>query len=450
MSDLFVIGASGTKAYRTAMAAISENIANASTEGYTRRSVTTQESASSSATMVYYQSRENFGGTQVSSINRASDPYLDATVRMTSQSLSSSTSRLRWMTDVQTALNDGATGIGQRLSAMFGTMEKLAASPNDTSLRTTTLSSIEQVAESFRTTAADLKDSAAGIATEAQSSVSTVNSALDELASINNSLLRTQPGSSAYAQLLDSRDAAVKTVSDALNVSVSFGEHEQTSISFGGTTLLSGNTATPLSLTVNADGTMALGTAAGALPDPGNGTLGGLFTSADVAAQRRSALDTLAAQFVTDMNAWHAQGLTTPTTADPAGHAGVPLLSIGTGAESIAMLVTNTAELATRSSDGTLNGNLLTVSSTLRGAGSVEQGWTSLIAAHSTLTASTKTEQTAAQSRNDQAIAARENVSGIDLDVEAADLLRIQQAYSGCAKVLQVARETVDAILQII
>ena len=34
MSDLFIIGASGTKAYRTAMAAISENIANANTPGY--------------------------------------------------------------------------------------------------------------------------------------------------------------------------------------------------------------------------------------------------------------------------------------------------------------------------------------------------------------------------------------------------------------------------------
>ncbi|WP_336959544.1 flagellar hook-associated protein FlgK [Sphingobium aquiterrae] len=449
MSDLFIIGASGTKAYRTAMAAISENIANASTDGYTRRSVTTRESGSSSATMVFYQNREMFGGTYVSSVNRAVDPYLDATVRMTSQSLSSSTSRLRWMTDVQTALNDGSTGIGQRLSTMFGTMEKLAASPNDTSLRTTTLSSIEQVAEAFRATAADLKDSSAGIATEAQASVDKVNSALDELARVNNSLLRAQPGSSSYAQLLDSRDAAVKTVTDALDVSVTFSGNDQTSISFGGTTLLANTTATPLTLTVNGDGTLALGTAAGALATPGNGTLGGLFTSAGVAAQQRTALDTLAAQFVTDMNAWHAQGLTTPTTADPAGHAGIPLLSIGTGADSIAMLVTDTAELATRSSDGTLNGNLLNATTALRGTGSVEQGWTALVAGHATLTASTSAEQTAAQTRNDQAVTARENVSGVDLDMEAADLLRIQQAYSGCAKILQAARDTVDAILQI-
>ena len=102
-----------------------------------------------------------------------------------------------------------------------------------------------------------------------------------------------------------------------------------------------------------------------------------------------------------------------------------------------------------RSADGTLNGNLLTINSTLRGNGSVEQGWTGLIATHANLLAATKAEYTTAQGRSDQAVAAREAVSGVDLDMEAADLLRIQQAYSGSAKVLQIAKETLDAILQI-
>src|SRR3546814_12537068 len=87
MSDLFIIGASGTKAYRTAMAAVSENIANASTEGYSRRSVTTVESGSSTATMAVYISRANFGGTDVKSVNRATDPYLAETVRYTKTQL---------------------------------------------------------------------------------------------------------------------------------------------------------------------------------------------------------------------------------------------------------------------------------------------------------------------------------------------------------------------------
>ena len=444
MSDLFVIGASGTKAYRAMMAAISENIANASTAGYARRSVTTAESGASTSTMAIYVARTNFGGTQVTGVSRASDPYLDSAVRTTAMSLGSATARLRWLTDTETALNDTGTGVGQLMTGMFQNMEKLAASPSDTSLRVTTLDSIERIAQAFGQTAADLKNVSSGIATEAQSSVDTVNRALSSLADINNSLLRAQPGTSAYAQLLDSRDAALETLSSNMDVTISFGAHDSAQVSFGGQTLVSGNSAASLSLTANEDGSLSLALADGtALTAPASGALGGLFSAADTVVERRESLDTLAEQFVTDVNAWHAQGLTDDGTA------GEPLLSYGGGADSVAALITDPTKLATRSSDGTLNGNLLTVTSVLRGSGSIEQNWTALISTQANLLTSTQAEYDTATSRNDQAVAAREAVSGVDLDMEAADLLRIQQAYSASAKVLQVAKDTIDSILQI-
>ncbi|WP_242130417.1 flagellar hook-associated protein FlgK [Sphingobium sp. Sx8-8] len=444
MSDLFIIGASGTKAYRTAMAAISENIANASTEGYSRRSVTTVESGSSTATMAFYTSRANFGGTAVKSVNRATDPYLDAAVRYTGMSLGSSTARLRWLTDSETALNDTETGVGQLMTTMYQNLDKLAASPTDKSLRVTVLDSISRVAQAFQQTSADLQQVSSGIATEAQSSVDTINRSISDLADINNSLLRATPGTSAYNQLLDSRDAELNTLSSNLNVDISFGTNGQAIVNYNGQSLVQGTNATTVALTTNTDGTLSLATSGGtALTAPANGTLGGLFSAADTVTQRRTSLDTLAQQFVTNMNNWHAQGTT------DGGTSGAPLLS-GTSAATVTALISDPTQLATKSSDGTANGNLLTVSTTLRGNGSVEQGWTALIATHANLLASTKAENTTAQNRSDQAVAAREAVSGVDLDVEAADLLRIQQAYSASAKILQVAKDTVDSIMQII
>lgn len=445
MSDLFVIGASGTRAYRAAMAAISENIANASTTGYARRSVSMAESGASTTTMATYVSRANFGGVQVTGVNRASDPYLDASVRLTGQSLGSANARLRWLSDTETALNDSGTGIGELMSGLYQNIDKLAASPNDTSLRVTTLDSISRLADAFRQTAADLDGVSTGIATEAQANISTVNRALSDLASINNSLLRAQPGTSAYAQLLDSRDAALETLTGNMDVSISFGAHDTVQLSYGGQSLVSGNVASQLSVTANGDGTLALATSDGAaLPAPSDGTLGGLFSAAQTVSQRRASVDGLAQQFVTNINAWHAQGRT------DSGAAGGPLLTITAGAATMAALITDPAQLATRSADGTLNGNLIAAGAMLRGGGSVEQGWTALIATHGNLLAATKAEQTTAQGRSDQAIAAREAVSGVDLDMEAAELLRIQQAYSGSAKILQIAKESIDAIMQLI
>ena len=50
---------------------------------------------------------------------------------------------------------------------------------------------------------------------------------------------------------------------------------------------------------------------------------------------------------------------------------------------------------------------------------------------------------------NDQAIQARDKVSGVSLDEEAADLIRFQQAYQASAKVMQTASTIFDAILQV-
>jgi flagellar hook-associated protein 1 FlgK len=50
---------------------------------------------------------------------------------------------------------------------------------------------------------------------------------------------------------------------------------------------------------------------------------------------------------------------------------------------------------------------------------------------------------------NDQAIAARDKISGVNLDEEAAALIRYQQAYQACAKALKVSGELFDTINQI-
>ncbi|WP_028006980.1 flagellar hook-associated protein FlgK [Solimonas flava] len=82
-------------------------------------------------------------------------------------------------------------------------------------------------------------------------------------------------------------------------------------------------------------------------------------------------------------------------------------------------------------------------------------GMDSLNAAQSALTtrAATAAQQASlaldAQSAvQTQAQAARESVSGVNLDEEAADLIRFQQAYQAAAQVIATANETFQALLQ--
>lgn len=48
-----------------------------------------------------------------------------------------------------------------------------------------------------------------------------------------------------------------------------------------------------------------------------------------------------------------------------------------------------------------------------------------------------------------QAVEARESVSGVNLDEEAASLIRFQQAYQAAAKSMQVASQLFDTVLRI-
>jgi flagellar hook-associated protein 1 len=441
-ADLFVIGSSGLKGYRAQMGAISENIANTGTPNYNRRTVSLAESSLSASTEPFSVPRANFGGADIVGVNRANDPYLDASARLTGTSLGNADARLRWLSDMEVALSDDARGVGNSLATMYGAVTSLAASPNDPSLRTNVLYGVEQVVIAFRDASDNLKLTQQGIEQTAQGDTVIINDAIKELARINASLLRSQPGTSNQAQLLDSRDTELAKITQKMNISISFGPNGSAELSYNGAVVLQGDAVSSFSVTANADGTLNLLKDGVAAVAPADGALGGMFQSATLAKQRLASLDQLAVQFSTDLNAWHTQGFT------DAGVAGGPMVSVGATAASLAMVISSTSDIAAKSADGRLNGNLLNIS-TIRGTASVEQGWSALVVAHGNVLNTVKQEQASAQSRDENARAARERVSGVDLDMEAADLLRTQQAYQACAKVIQVARETVDSILRI-
>jgi flagellar hook-associated protein 1 len=442
-ADLFNIGASGLKGYRAQMGAISENIANANTANYSRRSVTLTESSVSASNQILYSGSVNFGGTQIAGVTRANDSYLDANTRLTGSALGNANSRLSWMSDIETSLSDDSLGVGNSLNNFYGAVTQLAANPADTSLRSNMLYGLERVATAFTNAANGLKVNQQSMFENAKGDAEIISNAMSELARINGSLLRAQPGTSNQAMLLDSRDAELSKITAKMNVEISLGSHGMATVTYGGATMVQGETASSISVTQNADGTLNLLRAGAAVAAPTDGALGGTFESASIATQRVTKLDSLAAQFTSDINAWHTQGLT------DAGAAGGALLTIGASAASMVVAISNISDIAAKSPSGAVNGNLLNINS-VRGASGVEAGWSSMISTQANALNTVKLEQGYAQTRDENARAARDSVSGVDMDTEAADLLRTQQAYQACARVVQIARQSVDDILKLI
>ncbi|HEX7853604.1 MAG TPA: flagellar hook-associated protein FlgK [Sphingobium sp.] len=442
ISDLLSIGASGARAYRAAMGAVSENISNATTVGYNRRTVSLGESPSSSASSAMYKPGVAFGGVEVVAIVRQTDSYLDLAARNAAATFKDADKRATWLDNVQTALDDGSLGVGQKLTTMFAAAEKLAANPTDTTLRTNLLFSVEQVNTSFKQTASDLSNVQNGIVSDANNEVVAVNDALSRLASTNEALGRAIPGSSNAAQLMDQRDQALSDISSRLNVTVTFNQGGTADVTYDGIKLVDNITSKAVAVTANSDKTLAFSVDGTTIATPTSGSLSGIASSATVARDRLQSVNDLATQYVSDLNTWHSGGTT------DAGAAGGDLVTWTPGdISTLQVAITDTADIAVNKG-GASNGNLTAIT-TIRGTSGVENGWSALIAVHANLLNATNAEQASASARNDQAQSARADVSGVDLDREAADLMRLQQAYSACARVIQTGKDTLDAILQI-
>lgn len=72
-----------------------------------------------------------------------------------------------------------------------------------------------------------------------------------------------------------------------------------------------------------------------------------------------------------------------------------------------------------------------------------------LVGAISNVASQARVAQQALQAVNQQAEQSRDRVSGVNLDEEAADLVRFQQAYQAAAKTMQIASQLFDYVAQI-
>jgi flagellar hook-associated protein 1 FlgK len=85
----------------------------------------------------------------------------------------------------------------------------------------------------------------------------------------------------------------------------------------------------------------------------------------------------------------------------------------------------------------------------LRNKAGFEGKLTSLVSGNAAAIAARTTVIAAQTAIYDGAITARDMVSGVDLDTEAVDLLRFQQAYQASSRVISVARETFQTLMDI-
>src|SRR3546814_1314797 len=95
------------------------------------------------------------------------------------------------------------------------------------------------------------------------------------------------------------------------------------------------------------------------------------------------------------------------------------------------------------------NGNIRGLIDTRLGNPGFEGKFTREVTRVATNLSDTTALATAAQAVRDKALEARDSASAVNLDEEAAELIRFQQAYQASAKIIAAAREIFQTMLDI-
>jgi flagellar hook-associated protein 1 FlgK len=448
MSDLLNVGVSGLRSYQAALATTSDNIANAGTAGFSRRSTTIKEVTRTNSVTLGQTARLTGNGSYASGVDRAGDAFKTADVRRTQSDVSRSDTGVVWLERIEGALTGNQ--LSDRLNAFFNTAKAVAADPAATAPRVIMLESAASLASGFAGTGRAIDAATADLAGAGQDAATELTNLSTSLLQVNRGLARAAAGSSGHAQLLDQRDGLLARMSALTDVDVRFDTLDRVTVrgaGVNGPLLVNPEAASNVSFAMNAGGATIFAVERDGIVaalTPTGGSIAGLTDSAGRIAAAREMIVTLAQDFTAAVNGVQAAG------RDLAGNPGGPLFASGTPAFEVTMSLIDPRGIAAAApGEGVRgNGNLADLQA-LRASGGFEAGVDDLVTGNAAALLARRSVADAQGSIRDSAVAARDAVSGVDLDEEAVDLIRFQQAYQASTRVIQVARDTLQTIFDI-
>ena len=448
MSDLLSIGVSGLKSYQVALSTTSDNIANTATPGFSRRATTIKEVGRATSVSLGQTANLTGNGSYASAITRAGDAFRAADVRRTQSDLSRTTSGVAWLERVETAL--AGNQLSDRIADFFNAAKGIAADPAATAPRTILLETATSLANGFVNTGRAIDAAATDLAGTGRDAATRLTDLSAALLQVNRGLARATDGGSGQAALLDQRDRLLEQMSELTDIDVQLDGFGRATVRGGGVSgpvLTAFEDSAITSFAINGSGATVFSAARGGVISaltPSGGAFAGISDSATRIAAAREMVSTMAADFVDTINAVQANG------RDLDGNPGAAIFAAGTPASEISMVLADPRKIAAAApGEGTRgNGNLADLQAA-RLSGGFEARIDDFATANGAALLARRSVADAQGSIAGTAVAARDAVSGVDIDEEAVNLIRFQQAYQASTRVIQVARETLQAIFDI-
>jgi flagellar hook-associated protein 1 len=281
MSDLLSIGSSGVGAYQRALATVSNNIANVSTDGYTRQNVSLSSNQPRQLGNSYLGT-----GARFDAVQRQYDAFVESNLRNSNSDLESQKPLLSYVNRLIDVMGDESIGLTTAMNLFF---------------------------ESSRDLDNETRQSV-------ETDVGQINSLTQQLGLLNKQMVKHSSAANQPSELLDQRDRLLRELSSLIAVKTKFEDNGAVLVSVGDTLdqgiLVNQSTVRAISVTESKLDSNKLEFIIDAYgspePMPGisSGKIGGVMGFRDqVLTPAFNALNDLARVMAQEINAVHREGV---------------------------------------------------------------------------------------------------------------------------------------------
>lgn len=456
------VAVTGLTAANRALTTVGHNISNAGTEGYSRQRVDIEARTPHLLGGSYLGS-----GVRVADTRRIFDAFAIAQVRTSSSNAGYANTFYDLAQVLDNLLASSESGLTAPLQNFFNAVEDVANDPSSSSAREVMLARGQTLANRFHTLDQALGDLDRRVGEGIAGTVEEINTTVAAIADLNQDILvaRGRSNGAEPNDLLDQRDELLRRLAGKIAITVIEQDDGSINVATGsGQSLVTGSrTATLVVLPGEDDparvevGYRSGDHTANVTHLLGGGELGAFLTfRQEVLDEARDELGGLAKGIAETFNAQHSEGYGLDGEGGRNFFLPLDAVPARTAAREFAVAVTDGKQIAAAGNPGASgdNENALSLSA-LRSTRTLNGGmdtygdaYGALVARVGTRTSQAEVNQAAQAALLDQATAARAAISGVNLDEEAAALMRYQQTYQACAQVIAAASLLFDTLIE--
>lgn len=448
---------------QTSLQTVGHNIANKSTEGFSRQRV----ELTSNVPMTEGNLQIGMGA-RASVVTRVNNPWLEKQIQKEGTNMGFQDSRADGLARVEQVYNEqNNKGLNQYLTDFFNSFRELSNNPESLASRTLVRESAAALGKDFGRVVGQLRAVQEDLDGQIKTTVEEVNQISKEIASLNEKIQMIEVQKTPANDERDRRDLLLKKLGEKIDVTWAENKEGMVSVTAGRTAILvSGTGSAELKVEDSGKGNRvnvvfegSSGIAANITGQITGGRIGGALDVRDhVIEDLLGHVDQMAYTLAKEVNTAHIEGF------DKSGRKGVLFFdmpeSVEGAASAIALnktIFNDVGRIAAGAQPGAAGDNTVAnVISSLQyrqvmsdGTATLDDYYNTQVGQMGAIAQRAVKSQESQKNVMSQLTNIRESISGVSLDEETTKMIEFQKMYDASARLIKTADEMFDTVLSL-